>query len=379
MLHLPPRTVRVRLTALYGGLFLLSGVGLLVLTHILVGRVTGTANQPQPRAVHAHTGSLHQLLIESAIALAIVAVFSITLGWFVAGRVLRPLRTITMTAKQISEDNLHQRLALPGPPDELKDLADTIDGLLARLEAAFDAQRNFVANASHELRTPLTLACALIQMRLRDPNTTADAFRSTSEEVLVAGEQQERLIESLLMLARSQRGLEHHEPFDLAAVISDAADIHATAAAARGLRVDLSVSPAPTHGDPYLVERLVSNLIDNAINYNNPGGDMALQTTTTADGHARLVVSNTGPEMPTAEIERLFEPFQRLSAARTNGHDGYGVGLSIVRAIAAAHHAQLTARPRQGGGLEIQVSFPAATARTARPPGSRPNSHQSAA
>ena len=354
VLHLPARTVRTRLAALYACLFLVSGASVLAVIHVLiVGTARSLRLQPQ-------------LLI----ALAIVAVFSVVLGWFVAGRVLRPLRMITMTTKRISEDNLHQRLALPGPRDELKDLADTIDELLARLEAALDAQRNFVANASHELRTPLTLARALLQMRLRDPNTTAEEFRSTSEEVLAAGEQQERLIESLLTLARSQRGLDHHEPFDLAAVASDVADAHEAAAAARGLRVDISVRPAPAYGDPYLAELLVSNLIANAINYNAPHGHVEILVH--ENDRAVLQVTNTGPLVSADDIGRLLQPFQRDTLDRTGGHDGLGLGLSIVAAIAKAHGAALDVRPEDAGGLAVRVAFPSAHSSPNGSPGANP-------
>ena len=369
MPRLPARTVRMRLTALYACLFLLTGASLLAVTHVLI----------------ADTAHPLQLLPQQPlINLAVVAVFSVALGWFVAGRVLRPLRTITATTKRISEDNLHQRLALPGPRDELKELADTIDELLARLEAAFDAQRNFVGNASHELRTPLTLARALLQMRLRDPNTTADEFRSTSEEVLAAGEQQERLIESLLILARSQHGLDHHEPFDLAAVASDVADAHQAAAAARDVRVDVSVSSAPTYGDPYLAERLVSNLVENAINYNAPHGHVEILVQD--NDQAVLQVTNTGPVVPADAIGRVLQPFQRDTLDRTDAHDG--LGLSIVAAIAKAHGAGLDVRPQAAGGLAVKVAFrsarssPNALAGASRPPSRsegqivRPDDHQ---
>jgi len=356
MLRLPARTVRMRLTALYACLFLLTGASLLAVTHVLI------ADTAHPLQVLPQ-----QLLIN----LAVVAVFSVALGWFVAGRVLRPLRTITATTKRISEDNLHQRLALPGPRDELKELADTIDELLARLEAAFNGQRNFVGNASHELRTPLALTRALLQMRLRDPNTTADEFRLTSEEVLAAGEQQERLIESLLILARSQHGLDHHEPFDLATVASDVADAQQAAAAARGLRVDISVSPAPTHGDPYLAERLVSNLVENAINYNAPHGHVEILVQ--ENDQAVLQVTNTGPVVPADAIGRLLQPFQRDTLDRTGTHDGLGLGLAIVAAIAKAHGAGLDVRPEEAGGLAVKVAFPSArSSRNALAGASRP-------
>jgi signal transduction histidine kinase len=389
---LPRRTVRLRLTALYGVLFLLSGAGLLAIVYALVATapplpIASKAVTPLPKphpaisashglfdpvAGQVHTAELHQLLLRFGIALVIMAAISVLLGWVVAGRVLRPLRAMTLTTQHISAENLHRRLSLPGPRDELKDLADTIDGLLARLEEAFEAQRNFVANASHELRTPLTVTRALVQMRLRDPTATADAFRATCEEVLEAGDQQERLIESLLTLARSQRGLDHHEPVDLGAVAADVAEDLQPAAAARNVFLDLSAQSAPILGEPHLVERLVTNLIENAIRYN------------TADGHVHVVVDkqlshpalqviNTGPHVSKGEVFRLLQPFQRaVSNNRASGSGGLGLGLSIVAAIAHAHGATLIAEPRPEGGLHIIVSFPCPTRAPSSPHSIRP-------
>ena len=213
------------------------------------------------------------MLAESAIALGIMAVASVALGWLMAGRVLRPLRQMTAAARAISEDNLHQRLAMPGPDDELKDLGDTIDGLLERLEAAFDAQRQFVASASHELRTPLTLSRTLLQMALTDSHPTLAAYRATCQDLLEASDQQEQLIEALLTLARSQRGLDRREHLDLAShhrrVVLQAREPEA---AARGLADQRGHRPAPVLGDARLLQRLVANLIDNAIRHNIPGG-----------------------------------------------------------------------------------------------------------
>jgi signal transduction histidine kinase len=296
----------------------------------------------------------NQLLVDSAIALAIMAVLSIWLGWVIAGRALRPLRTITNAARDISASNLHRRLALEGPDDELKQLGTTFDGLLARLEASFDAQRQFVAHASHELRTPLTLERTLLELALSDPDPSIDTYRHTCEQLLAVGEQQERLIEALLTLSRSQRGLASHQPVDLASITATAA----AAADHDGLVVDSGLQPARTAGDPRLVERLVANLISNAIRHNTRGGRVEL-TTESRDGRALLAVANTGPEVPPAELERIFQPFQRLDTARTAGAGGLGLGLSIVKAIADAHDAVITTVPRPDGGLRIEVSFPA--------------------
>lgn len=219
------------------------------------------------KLVHPHAAALNQLLAESAIALGIMAAASVALGWLVAGRALRPLRQMTATTRAISEDNLHQRLNVPGPGDELKDLGDTIDSLLERLQAAFDAQPNFVTSASHELRTPLTVERTMIEVALADP---AANLRSVCEDVLEAGQQQERLIEALLTLARSQRGLDHREPLDLADITHQALNPREPEAAARGLAISASITPTPVAGDARLLERLTANLIDNAIHHNTP-------------------------------------------------------------------------------------------------------------
>ncbi|HEY2479753.1 MAG TPA: HAMP domain-containing sensor histidine kinase [Solirubrobacterales bacterium] len=377
MARLPAPTVRLRLTLLYGGLFLVSGAALLAITYLLFRRATGVdlivpslepeSLSPHLRHVveskfagleHRHADDLHQLLVRSGIALAIMTVASIALGWLVAGRVLRPLRTMTATTRQISERNLHERLALAGPRDELKDLADTVDGLLARLEAAFRAQQRFVANAAHELRTPLTLWRALLEETLTDPAATIDSFRVTSRRLLALGEEQERLLDSLLTLASSERGLDRREPFDLAAVVEAVLRDLRAATESLGVRIDSEIEPAPAAGDAGLAERLVGNLIENAVRHNVPGGRVWVRTGTGADG-AFLSVANDGAVIPATEVERLFEPFQRLGTDRTAPSDGHhGLGLSIVRAIATAHHATVLAEARAEGGLAVEVTFP---------------------
>jgi signal transduction histidine kinase len=297
--------------------------------------------------------ALHQLFVDSAIALAIMAVLSIWLGWVIAGRALRPLRTITSTAREISASNLHRRLALDGPDDELKQLGTTFDSLLARLEASFDAQRQFVANASHELRTPLTLERTLLELALSHPDPTVESYRHTCEQLLAVGEQQEYLMEALLTLSRSQRGLNSRQPVDLAAIAATAA----TAADHDELALDTSFQPAETTGDPRLVERLVANLISNAIRHNMAGGHVEI-TTESRDDRALFTVANTGHKIPAGEIERIFQPFERLDSTRTAEARGLGLGLSIVQAIADAHDATIAALPRPEGGLRIQISFP---------------------
>jgi len=393
-LRLPTPTIRLRLTLVYGALFLACGTALLTITYFLVrGQYTGNffitsgragliavgtslrdqggtviqkqivgppfGKNPEQLAAAAQAQSqaaLHQLLVDSGIALAIMALLSIWLGWVIAGRALRPLRTITRAAREISASNLHRRLDLDGPDDELKELGTTFDGLLGRLETAFDAQRQFTANASHELRTPLTLERALLELALSDPDADTASLRKTCEQVLAVGRQQERLIEALLTLSRSQRGLDRHDPVDLAAVAAAA-----TAAADRdGLAFATAFEPAQTAGDPRLIERLVANLVGNAVHHNVAGGDV-LVATGTRDGRAVLLVDNSGEPIRPEELDRLFRPFERLDRDRRSDADGVGLGLSIVDAIATAHGATLVATPRPDGGLRIEVGFPAAS------------------
>jgi signal transduction histidine kinase len=382
-LRLPRRTVRLRLTLLYGGLFLVSGVTLLAITYLLMTttvfgdapivnmhNVQGPDVKPPAGAPLEATlrednepPQLRQLLLLAGTTMAIMLALSIALGWLMAGRALRPLRTITATTRQISENNLHQRLDMPGPGDELKDLADTIDGLLARLDTAFDtqkealdAQQRFVANASHELRRPLTLERATLEIALADPDATTQSLRSTCERVLATAKQQEKLIDTLLTLARGQRGLDQHEPFDIAAIADEVLLARRAEVQRRNLRVHAVLEPTEALGDAHLAERLVVNLVDNAIRHNLPGGRIQV-TTGTQDGHAVLAVANSGPAVPSSEIDRLLRPFQRLGPDRTNHGDGHGLGLSIVAAIATAHNAELRVQPRLQGGLEVEIHF----------------------
>jgi signal transduction histidine kinase len=394
--------VRLSLTLLYGSLFLVSGAGLLAITYALVAQTLPTAvtrGQGQPgvgalgqagqaqicfqttpgqaptaapagtclsylnsQATRLHDTELRQLLIESGFALAIMAVVSIGLGWLVAGRVLRPLRTITAAARHISATNLHERLALDGPDDDLKELANTFNGLLGRLDAAFSAQRQFVANASHELRTPLARERTLVEVALRDPQATVGSLRATCERVLAAGEQQERLIEALLTLARGQRGIDQRMPLDLAVISDEALTSRQSEAERRGLRINTVLSSAAISGDPPLVERLVANLVDNALRHNVPAGSVEV-TTGTAAGLATLRVANTGPAVPSGDLGRLVQPFQRLHAGRAGPRDGVGLGLSIVQAIATAHGAGLRLWAPPTGGVIAEVSFAAESAR----------------
>jgi signal transduction histidine kinase len=322
-----------------------------------IGQLTQAVHQlTQARTVQAaqRATDAHQLLVNSGIALAILALLA---GWFVAGRMLRPIRTITRTARRISSTSLHERLALAGPQDELKELGDTLDDLFARLEAAFQAQRHFVANASHELRTPLTAERTLLQVALDDPGTTIAAWRCTAKEVLASSDEQARLIEALLTLASSESGLTGNEPVDLAGTVS------ATLAGLQpeidrlGIHLDEATEPAVLDGDPLLTERLVTNLLTNAVRHNIAGGSVEVRTGV-KEGNAVVSVTNTGSLIPPPEVDRLFQPFQRLDRRRANYKDGHGLGLSIVRAIATAHDATITARSLPDGGLSVTVSFP---------------------
>jgi signal transduction histidine kinase len=408
----PQTTVRWRLTLLYGGLFLISGAALLAITYTLVDNAAVFPQEPRVlarrglaltqttppgllpdrrTAVHPagatirgltkvpapierllrttegqkalgevvftqRVADLHQLIIESAIALALMAILSAALGWVVAGRVLRPLRTMTVTTQEISEENLNRRLAMGGPPDELRQLADTIDGLLGRLEGAFDAQRRFVANASHELRTPLTAVRALLEMVLSDPRATVATFRATCEQVLEESEHEEQLIDALLTLAQGQRGIDHAEAFDLAAVVGEVLASRESAIAAEGLVLEASLQPAAVSGDARLVARLASNLVDNAIRHNLPGGRVTVRVG--GAGAPTLTVTNTGPVVPADAVDRLRQPFARMSRDRTARGSGLGLGLSIVDAIADAHDAALSIHAGGDGGLTVEVRFP---------------------
>jgi signal transduction histidine kinase len=371
-------TIRFRLTVLYTCLFLGCSAALLSITYTLVDRSAGplvstiflhsgtggnqggTPTQTLPPAPLSqayanaqHAAEMRQLLSYYAIAMAVMVVVSVVLGWLVAGRVLYPLRTITASVRDISASNLHERLVIAGPKDELAELSETFNELLDRLEAAFEAERLFVANASHELRTPLTRERTVMEVALRDKNATVDSLRTAGQRVLASGEQLERLIEALLTLARSQRGLELHEPLDLC----DAAG-KVLSAAGGALAVAADLRPAPATGDPRLAERLVGNLVDNALRHNVPDGHVEV-VTGTQDGQAFIRVSNTGPQIPDEELARLLRPFQRLVPGRGAGRvPGSGLGLSIVHAITVAHGARCRLLARPGGGLIVEVWFP---------------------
>lgn len=361
-------TVRWRLTLLYSGLFVVTGVLLVALIYFLVEHspfpVTPNAPVlpggtdlvapavPATTGLEQQTAELRRLLVNSVIALVVMAFASMLLGWLVAGRVLRPLHDMTDTVRRITADRLDRRLAAAGPDDELKKLADTFDDLLDRLEAAFTAQRRFVANASHELRTPLTLQQAMAEVALADPEADAASLRHVLDRLLASGRHQERLIEALLVLARSEQGLDQRQRLDLAAVAGQALDQRRDPP----VRMEPELRPAPASGDRALLERLVANLLDNAARHNVPDGWVRV-TTGTRDGRATLTVANSGPVIPPDRVETLLQPFQRLERGRKATGDGLGLGLSIVAAIVTAHHGALQVTARPEGGLEVTVTL----------------------
>ena len=402
-LHL---TLRARLTLVYGALFLLAGLVMLALTWALVqqqfmaggssqvvrqvGGVSssglppgvegpsGTAGQDGPIADYAiqvvdaaRDDALTALLTQGALALVLVGGLAVGIGWLIAGRMLHPLATITATARRIADApdadrRMHERIGLDGPRDEITELANTFDGMLARLDTSFDAQRRFIANASHELRTPLTLNRALLEVSTHRPDASADV-KLLGGTLLEINARHERLIDGLLLLARSERTLPERRFVDLADVVEhvggasddDATDGDDAARDEPAAAVQLVPGEAPTSGDPVLLEQLVRNLVENGLQHNvAEGGWVRVETRTDADGHAVLEVSNTGPVVAPYELVSLFEPFRRLDGERTADARGVGLGLSIVRAIVQAHDGTVSLAARPEGGLVVTVVLP---------------------
>jgi signal transduction histidine kinase len=386
----PRLSVRAKLTALYGGLFLLAGIALLVTNYLLVSGslpdsdkfavavvqrqellsgkevITTTAPPPgqpvnTPGAVHLVSHSLDEygssalttLTWRSSVALALAAALSVLLGYVVAGRVLRPLHSITSTARKLEAGDLHRRINLDGPEDELKELADTFDGMLDRLAESFDSQKRFVANASHELRTPLAVQRTLVEVAMADPSAGPEV-RRLGRQLLHTNERSERMIEGLLLLARSDRGLRHRSPVRLDELVAGVLRTFADSAAEHEVTVRSELPARVVHGDPVLLERMVGNLVQNAIGYNEPGGSVWV----TVGPDPALEVRNTGARIRSELVPALFEPFRRLERDRTGGGDGAGLGLSIVGSIVRAHDGQVTARPGERGGLEVAVRLP---------------------
>jgi signal transduction histidine kinase len=394
------RTLRARLTLLYGGLFLLAGAALLGVTYLLVRhsldaqlttetdarlgalRAEASAGEGGDQVVLANgetvplgdlvddvradqerlrDAALDSLLAQGGLALVGVGAVALALGWLVAGRALRPVHTVTETAQRIANAGgagrgLHERIALAGPDDDVRRLAETFNSMIEHLDRSFDGQRRFVANASHELRTPLTLNRALVELAVTEPDATDDTKR-LGRALLDVNERHERLIDGLLTLADSENAVTERTPVDLAEVARHVVEL--VTGGADGLDVRTALDQAPTAGDPVLLERLAQNLVDNAVRHNRPGGWLAVETSTSpADGRAVLTVTNTGPDVPAYEVESLFQPFRRLGGDRVGPDRGFGLGLSIVRAIATAHDGWVRAEPRPGGGLTVTVTLP---------------------
>jgi signal transduction histidine kinase len=365
---------------LYGGLFLACGAALLAFTYLLVANA-GMTTTPPPgvalphhhHALRASTGvvrtaiarrriaDLHQLVIESAIALAVMAALSTLLGWIVAGRVLAPLRRITATTREISDTNLHRRLAIAGPRDELRQLADTIDALLGRLEAAFEAQRRFVANASHELRTPLTAMRVAVDVAIAKPDVSPQVH-ALDANLRRELDQADQLLASFLVLARAQHGeiRDHTSVVSLAQLAGDGLAKQDETISAKHIERHTALACAEVSGSRTLLARMVDNLIDNAVRHNQAHGAINITADTQAD-QARLIVENDGPLLDQRAVAGLAEPFRRLTPDRTRAPDGHGLGLSIVAAVAAAHGGALELQARDEGGLRARVCLPAAT------------------
>jgi signal transduction histidine kinase len=375
--RLPARTARLRLTALHGGLFLLCGVVLLGILYLLFTWTTGKLPQVNPPPAPASTlqaakearmamvaaqivaSDRDQLLINSIIALGIVAAVAIALGWLAARQVLRPLSTITATARRISASSLRERLNLPGPDDELKDLGDTLDDLFERLETAFDAQQRFVANASHELRTPLTMMRTALDVATCNPHPTGRDVTILATKMRRGLDQADRLLESFLMLARAHNGsFTGGTTASLGQLASAALAERSQAIVAMQLTIEQAAQHAAVAGSEILLTRMVDNVIDNAVRHNQPGG--WIRVATEADcAQARLVVETGGRMLDAGEVRELARPFRRLAPDRTGSDSGTGLGLSIVAAIAATHHGTMDLHARPQGGLRVVITLPA--------------------
>ncbi|GAA2728194.1 HAMP domain-containing sensor histidine kinase [Actinocorallia aurantiaca] len=375
--QLPRRvSVRMRLTLLYGSLFFFAGVLLMVVTYVFVGQSFSAVLPPgetlEYRSFDPGSGimtkkvavddirhiMLAQLVKRMLFALGGVGVLALFLGYVVADRALAPLQNITSAARRLSESTLHERIALEGPEDEIKELADTFDAMLERLGDAFDSQRRFVGNASHELRTPLAINRTLLEVALTDPEVSPDLL-TVGKTLLANNARHERLIEGLLLLARSERELTTHTVVDLKDVTETVLDSMRKRADGNPLEVTLhtELTSAVTAGDPVLLEHLVANLVENAFKHNVEEGEVYVRTGE-LDGFAACQVENTGPTIPAYEVDRLFEPFRRLNNDRIESAKGAGLGLSIVRSVVTAHRGTVLANPRPGGGLIITVRLP---------------------
>ncbi|WP_393077198.1 sensor histidine kinase [Streptomyces sp. LN704] len=379
-------TIRIRLTLLYGGMFLIAGIMLLSIIYLLAAQALNVGSELPFRIISGQVGSsicnfpsapseselnaamnacanqqrqhaLDDLLSRSLLALLGLAIIAFAFGYAMAGRVLSPLGRITRTARAVAGSDLSRRIELDGPDDELKELADTFDDMLERLQRAFTAQQRFIGNASHELRTPLAINRTLLEVHLADPAVPVE-LQQLGKTLLATNERSEQLVEGLLLLARSDNQIVERKPVDLAEVASQAVDqVHAEAEA-KGVRIRGERAAAVVQGNGVLLERIALNLVQNAVRYNVPEGGWVEVTTLAQHGHAVLLVSNTGPVVPAYEIDNLFEPFRRLRTERTGSDKGVGLGLSIARSVARAHGGHIAAEPREGGGLVMRVTLP---------------------
>jgi signal transduction histidine kinase len=412
-------SIRIRLALVYGGVFFVMGLGLMAVSYAIVdhslsppatrgavarfiafgGSVCGTSGTaPLPPMCGLASGAtgpvtvpdgslvpgpapgvrvqvrtvqglltdvrvetLRQLLWTWSGLIGLMAVAAGVLGWLLSGRMLRPLRDITLTARRLSVANLHERIGLDGPRDELRELGDTFDGMLARLDGAFASQRRFAANASHELRTPLAIMRAQIDVALSDPEVSRPELIATSRVVRDAVDRCERLLDGLLVLAHSDRGLDAAEAVDLAESAGRALDLVSATAAERGIELRRTLRPAVVRGDRALIDRMVANLLENAVAYNRDPGWVEVATNN-GGALATVRVTNSGPHVAPEQVPSLFEPFRRLSRERTGSGRGAGLGLSIVRSVARAHGGEVSARGPAEGGLAVVVELPATPA-----------------
>ncbi|MFC9238797.1 sensor histidine kinase [Streptomyces decoyicus] len=380
-------TIRIRLALLYGGMFLMAGIVLLTIIYILAANTLKEAPEFRVFGSNVRVGNiscpdlpsvgtvdeinsaigscirdqramaLHSFLNRSLIALVGLTVVAFAFGYAMAGRVLSPLGRITRTAQRVAGSDLHRRIELGGPDDELKELADTFDEMLDRLDRAFESQRRFVSNASHELRTPLAINRTLLEVQLADPEASPE-LQQLGKTLLATNERSEQLVEGLLLLARSENKVVDKRPVDLSEVAAQAVDqsraeAHGKGVEFRGVRGQVFVQ-----GNGVLLERIALNLVQNAVRYNVPEDGWVEVSTEPQPGCAVLVVANTGPVVPAYEVENLFEPFRRLRTERTGSDKGVGLGLSIVRSVVRAHDGTITAQPREGGGLVMRVALP---------------------
>lgn len=395
-----PWTIRTRLSLLYAGAFFVAGVALIVAIYLYLGVVLdrqfsirlvtddapmaegqlGAPGELPPRELmdeagrisvmvrQARVNTLDTMLMVSFILVGILTIIAGVIGWLVAGQALQPLRDITATARRVADRSLHERIALDGPRDEIKDLADTLDAMLERLDRSFDSQRRFVANASHELRTPLTITRTLIEVALLEAGAD-DKLRQLGTTLLAVNQRHEKLTDGLLTLASSEQRAAEFHPVDLGEIAGHLITELRPIAEKSGVTLETAFQPGAVLGDAFLIERLIQNLIENGIQYNLPADGWVRVSTAVSGKTVKLTVQNTGPVVPAYEVPGLFEPFRRLATTdrlagptRTPITRGAGLGLSIVRSVAHTHGGEVEAAPREGGGLVVRVRFPAASA-----------------